>query len=144
MNKPQSPADSIETAQEREKALQDYPEKVKERQEGRIYLEDYFDSESIQIDRLLYLGIMHRPGFIWDRNEEAEENRTRAYLKLAFDKFQERVEREQIQTFTEYDEKYSIHYQCGEWMDILMGLLKISGDEALYKEVRKCCRKMGK
>lgn len=71
------------------------------------------------------------------------KNRTKSYLKLAFSEFVKRVESEQIQTFREYDEKYSIHYLCEEWMGTLLNLLDDSGDKTDYAEVIKCYRKMG-
>ena len=134
--------DSIESPQERQKWLRDYPQTGVERQEGRIYLEDFFDAESIEIDKKLYLALMHRPGLIWERNEQAEKNRTRAYLELAFSEFIKKVEKEQIKTFAEYDEKFSIHYQCEKWLGELMNLSKKNGNKEVYKEVKKICRKM--
>lgn len=142
MNKPKSPLDAIETEQERKKWLRDYPETGTERKEGRIYIEDYFDSDSIEIDKILYLGLMHRAIPIWQRNEAAEENRTRAYLEMAFSEFVKRVEQEQIKTFGEYDEKYSIHYRCEEWMNALLELLEKHGDKPRYKEVMLCYKSM--
>lgn len=143
MNKPKSAIDTIESEQERELCLKYYPETVKERKEGRVYLEDYFDEESIRLDKTLYLALMQRPGYIWLKTEENEKNRTKSYLKLAFSEFVKRVESEQIQTFREYDEKYSIHYLCEEWMGTLLNLLDDSGDKTDYAEVMKCYRKMG-
>lgn len=142
LNKPKDAIDAIESLQEREQTLMHYPETGKEKQEGRIYLEDYFDSESIKLDKILYLGLINRPGPIWLRNSENKEKRTRAYLQLAFSEFEKRVEREQIKTFAEYDEKYSIHYKCEEWMDKLINLLVDGGDQSACAEVMECCSKM--
>lgn len=75
MNKPKSPLDSIESPEERNKWLQTYPDTGSERKEGRIYLEDYFDPESIEIDKLLYLALMDRPGLIWLKNESEDNKR---------------------------------------------------------------------
>lgn len=143
MNNPGNANDAIESEQEQERWLKEYPKTGNKRQKGRIYLEEYFDAESIRIDKILYLGLMQRPGLIWLKNEENEKNRTRAYLQLAFSEFMKRVEREQIKTFAEYDKKYSIHYLCEEWMSRLLDLLEDSGDESVYAEVMKCCRRMG-
>lgn len=142
LNKPKDLIDSIESVQERNKCLEDYPEVGKEKQEGRIYLEDYFDSESIEIDKLLYLGLMNRPGFVWQRDEKAEEKRCREYLKLAYQKFTDKVKKEGIKTFEEYDGKFSIHYFCGEWTGRLLSLLQKNGESALYAEVKKCRKNM--
>lgn len=48
-----------------------------------MYLEDYFDPSGIEIDKILYLALMNRPGLIWNRDEEAEERGTKEYLYLA-------------------------------------------------------------
>jgi hypothetical protein len=143
MNKSKSPIDLIESAGERQKWLKNYPYLGGERQKGKVYLEDYFDSESIEIDKLLYLGLMHRPGLIWLRNEKAEENRCREYLILAFQQFIDKVEKEGIKDFAAYDQKYSIHYFCEEWMSELLRLLKNSEDKSLYASVKKCRKEMG-
>lgn len=135
LNKPKDEMDLIESKEERCKWLKDYPYTGPERLEGRIYLEDYFDTASIEIDKILYLALMNRPGFFWDRNREAEAQRTKAYLYLAFQKCMARMETEQIPSFSAYDEKYSIHYRCAEWINELERLLKENNDTQMYKEV---------
>ena len=84
--------------------------------------------------------MMHRSGLIWNRNIEAEEERTKKYLYLAFQKCVARMEDEQIASFSDYDEKYSIHYRSGEWIGKLLELLKKSNDTQTYKEVKKRAR----
>lgn len=143
LNKPKSPIDSIESLQERTKALEYYPCLENEKQERRIYLADYFDQESIEIDKLLYLGLMSRPGWIWLKDEKAEEDRCRKYLSLAFPMFLDKAEKEEVKTFKEYNQKYSIHYFCEDWIEVLLRLLKKNGDKALYAQVVKCRKKMG-
>lgn len=143
LNKPKTPVELIETEQEKQKWLRYYPVSAKEREEGRIYLEDFFDSESIEIDKLVYLALNHRPHPIWSPEPEAVvEKRKRVYLTEAFSKFSEKIEKENIRTFQEYDEKYSIHYLCREWFEVLLMLLKKDGDNNAYKEVSACRRKM--
>lgn len=143
LNKQDSPLDRIESAQERNKCMVNYPYVGSERQKDRIYLEDYFDRESIEIDKMLYLGLMHRVGFIWMRDEKAEERRCREYLKLAFRMFVDKAEKENIRTFEEYDKRFSIHYFCREWLGKLLELLKKDGDKVSLAEVKKCIRAMG-
>lgn len=143
MDKPQAPIDTVETAQEKQKWLKNYPISATKREEGKIYLEDFFDSESIEIDKLLYLALMHRPTPIWQREaDEVVNNRKRIYLSEAFAKFKKKIEKEDIKTFQEYDEKYSIHYQCREWLGNLRMLLQKSGDGELLESVTQCCKKM--
>ena len=126
----------IESPEQRSKWLKRYPDTGTERIDGRIYLADYFDEPSIELDKILYLALMNRPGPIWERNIEAEEKRSKEYLYLAFQKCMERMEKEQIATIAEYDEKYSIHYQCEEWIGELCRLLHASNDIERYDKVK--------
>ena len=143
LNKPKSPVDLIESDQEKQKWLEEYPVSAREREEGRIYLEDFFDSESIEIDKLIYLALKHRPYPIWRKEpDEVVENRTRVYLSEAFLKFAEKAEKENIKTLQAYNDKYAIHYQCEEWLESLLMLLKKSGDKAFHKTVSACYKKM--
>ena len=135
LNKPADEMDLIESLEERGKCLKSYPYTGQERVEGRIYLADYFDEVSIEIDKILYLALMNRPAFIWNRNKPAEEKRMREYLYLAYQKLAARMKEEQIRTFAEYDEKYSIHYRCEEWTDSLCELLKKNYEIEKYNEV---------
>lgn len=137
LNKPKDAMDSIETPEERSKWLKRYPYTGKEKVEGRIYLEDFYDEVSIETDKILYLALMNRPGFIWERNVEQEKKRAKEYLYLAFQKCRERMEEEQLASFTEYNEKYSIHYQCEEWLGELCRLLQESRDVEKSEEVKK-------
>ena len=136
LNRPKSPLDAIESPEERKKALERYPYTGSERLEGRVYLEDCFDSDSIETDKLLYLGLMSRPGFIWLRNREQEEKRSREYLDLAYERFKEKVEKEGVRSFEEYDRRFSIHYFCGEWMMEFLKLMQNEGDMERFQEVR--------
>lgn len=47
------------------------------------------------------------------------------------------MEKEQILSFDEYDEKYSIHYRCEEWISELYRLLQENNDIERYKEVKR-------
>lgn len=62
----------------------------------------------------------------------------------AFDRMIRAVDRElnkpkeeQIKTFDECDEKYSIHYRSGEWINELLRLLEKNNDIQAYEEVKK-------
>ncbi|MBR1741615.1 MAG: DUF1186 domain-containing protein [Lachnospiraceae bacterium] len=142
LNKPKSLLDQIESEEERKQCLREYPYIGEERQEGREYLEDYFDADAIEIDRILYLGLKHRPGLIWNRNEEKEEKRSVLYLEQAFELFVKKTKKEEIRTFSEYDQKYSIHYTCKEWMGKFLDLLEKNGNRAIYEVVEKVWREM--
>ena len=142
MNKPQSPVALVESEQEKKKWLEYYPASAEERQEGRVYLEDFYDRESIEIDQLVYLAMKHRAIPIWQREaDEVVEHRKKVYLSEAFSKFLEKTEKEGIKTFQEYDEKYIIHYPCEEWLQVLRSLLK-NDDKDLFDSVTACCNRM--
>ena len=142
LNKSQSQIDAIESIQERNKSLVFYPYTGTDKQDDRVYLEDYYDAESIEIDKLLYLGLKHRIGLIWLRDEKKENIRCREYLKLAFSMFMDKVKRENIKTFEEYDQRFSIHYFCEEWIEKLLKLLQDDGNKTLYHDVKECKREM--
>lgn len=133
----------IESEEERRKWMERYPQLGGHRQEGRVYLEDYYDAESIRIDQSVYLGMIERLHPIWESvDEEAEGRKRRLYLLEAFRLFREKCERESIGTFEEYDRKYAIHYQCREWTEMLLQLLKENADSDKYREVEELCKRM--
>lgn len=143
LKKSQPSADGTESKQEQEKWLRTYPTMDAEREEGRVYLEDLYDRESIELDQLLYLALKHRIIPIWNReSDQIVARRKRAYLTDAYKKFVAIVEREKIQNFSEYDSKHSIHYLCGEWLGELVDLLEEDDRDDLLKDVRATCKKM--
>lgn len=137
MNKPKEESWQIESEQERQKWLEEYPQTGADRVKGRIYLEDYFDAESIEIDRMVYLALKQRGGLIWNREDEkTEAARKRYYLWDAFTRFSKKLDTEGI-TAEEYDQKYAIHYRCREWAHELMFLLEQNREDEKYKAVLK-------
>ncbi len=143
LNKPKALIDTIESRQEREKWLQYYPPTKEEVKEGRIYLEDFYSQESIETDKLIYLALKHRAIPIWKpEKENVVKKRQLGYLTAAWDRFVETVEKEGITSFSEYDEKYSIHYSCAEWTDALKELLREQDDYKYLISVSDFCRKM--
>ncbi len=90
-------ADLTESEKEQQKWLKDYPKAgipESEREEGKVYLEDYYGQESIEIDKLIYLALHHRAVPIWEERpkEGAEGQRKEAYLWQAFVKFDDNNE----------------------------------------------------
>lgn len=145
LKKSQLSADGTESKAEQEKWLSEYPSQDAERVEGRVYLEDLYSSESIELDKLEYLALKHRVIPIWNREPDSVvERRKRRYLTDAYKKFQEIAARENIKDFEEFDSRFSIHYTCVEWFGELMGLLKEDDSEGILKDVRKTCKAMGK
>ena len=59
----------VETPQEKARWLKEYPAARQGGEGDRIYLEDYFSRESIEIDKLLYLALKHRAIPIWRREK---------------------------------------------------------------------------
>jgi len=137
LNKPKE-EQQPESEQEKQRWLKDYPQTGTARVEGRIYLEDYFDQESIEIDKLLYLALKHRAVPVWNREKHTVvAARKKYYLWAAFSRFRDKMEKEGITAAEEYDKKYSIHYTCREWIGELLSLLKESGEQEKYNEVLK-------
>ncbi len=114
---------------DREKWLKDYPRKPKTGEpeaEGRIYLEDFYDEEYIEIDKLVYLALTHRATPMWEQRETEEQmiHRKLYYLKQAYELFQKKVEKEQIADFKTYDTYGKIHYGCKNWMDVYLAIME--------------------
>jgi len=132
----------IESEEEQKRWLKDYPETEVEKQEGRVYLEDYFDSESIAIDKLIYLALKRRVIPIWQAEEISRiQARRKAYLWEAFSNYIKKMKKEGIRTNSEYDKKYSIHYRCSEWLEELLVLLEGNREYDRYEEVLKYYKK---
>ena len=142
LKKPRSALDAIESSTERGKALADYPYLGQDRISGRLYLRDYYDLQSIELDQLLYLGMIDRPMLIWNRDVRKEAIRTMKYLWLAFQKARELGEQEGIQTYAEFDERHAIHYCCRDWVGRLAELLEDSGKHEDAQAVIAWDRKM--
>jgi len=135
----------LETAEEQSKWLKDYPKTDGEGQENEHRITDDFDEESIKIDRLVYLALHRRPIPMWvDRDYEKEEKTKVAYLKKALDRFIQKIEKENISSFEDYDRQYKIHYRSQEWVESLRGLIieNQSEEEATIKKVDEILNKM--
>ena len=136
--------EGLESKEDQEKWLRCYPVMDATRVEGRVYLEDLYSSESIELDKLLYLALNHRVIPMWRAEpERIVAKRRRRYLTDAYRKFLEIVEKEQVQNFLEYDSKYSIHYSCEERFRVLLELLEEEDRDNILSDVRETCKKMG-
>lgn len=145
MNKPKGELDVIEDLQERQKWLKYYPPGKAEDKPERVYLEDYYDEESIEIDKSVYLALMHRAIPIWIPIDEKEERKRKtAYLWNAFEKMEEKMNREKIADCSAYDAKYAIHYACREWLPVLEELLRDAGEREKRKRVLTYIKMIGK
>lgn len=132
---------SFEPTSEQIKWLKRYPPAKSDIAEDRLYPEDFFDQESIMIDKLLYLGRMNRPGFPPESEEQTKE-RSCYYLRKAFDPFMEKCERENIKSFDEYDAKYMIYFSSLDWVNELMYLLKEKRQDDDFKRVTSFTKRL--
>lgn len=142
MNKPKEAKILSESEEQRKIWLRNYPLVGEERLDGRVYLEDYYDQESIETDQLIYLALNRHSISIYHHTVSAEDLNTirkQEYLLKAFSRFKNRMETEQIPAVADYDRKYSIHYMCRAWMAELADLLKGSEYDQIRNEVLTYC-----
>ncbi len=129
--------DQIEIDPEKQVMLLNYPRCHNGEDEERIYLDDYFDKESIEIDKLLYLALMDRSRYYYICQttpiKGKEKSRKRNYLIQAFDKYVEKFNKEGFISNEDYDAKYAIHYTTKKWLKELLDVL--NSNEDLYEEV---------
>lgn len=144
LKKSQMSEEGMESRQEQEKWLRAYPAAGGNREVGRVYLEDLYSSESIELDKLLYLALRHRSIPLLKREPgHVVARRKRSYLTDAYKRFVKIVEKEEIQSFSEYDSRYAIHYMCEEWFGELIQLLECEDRDNILGDVRETCKKMG-
>ena len=140
MNTAADKKEELTMAADRKKWLESYPEDPGCRIEGHIYLSDFYDREAIETDKLVYLALKHRAEFITMRETQEQKIKRRTYYLLkAFSRYVERCKAEDIRTFREYDDKYSIHYTSAEWLNYLIQLLEEQKLSAELKEVKSFC-----
>lgn len=94
----------------------DYPEFKKE--ENRNYLEDSFDRESIMIDVYAYIGAKRRNNSFYNPFGGDDEliSIRKTYLEKAKELLKEKMKKEGLSSYEEYDEKYEIHFKVKEWI----------------------------
>lgn len=101
--------------EEMEMWLKYYPKVDGERKNGQVLLSDFFDDKAIEIDKYLYLALHHRAIPVWEKRDYAEEERRKAiYLKKAKKMIDEKMEKENLKDYSEYDKKHKIHYNVSE------------------------------
>lgn len=129
----------IEDITLRSKALEKYP-KLRTNQDDKIYINDYYDEDSIDIDKIIYLGLyrfsQYNDSLYFMRNNKAlNKNIQHQYLLIAFDKYVDKFNKENLSSNEEYDKKYSIHYDTNTWLkELLDGMNK---NDEKYHEVEK-------
>lgn len=101
--------------EEMERWLKYYPKIDGERKNGQVLLSDFFDHQAIEIDKYLYLALHHRAIPVWEKRDYAEEERRKSiYLKKAKKMIDEKMEKENLEDYSEYDQKHKIHYNVSE------------------------------
>jgi hypothetical protein len=80
-----------------------------------------FEKEAIEIDMLAYKALHDRSIPMWVRRDYEQERIDKIqYLKGALDLFLNKCEREQINSFSDYDERYMVHYRSDKWVSMLV------------------------
>lgn len=126
----------IISQEDRERWLKDYPKEDPKNKDGQVYINHNFDSESINIDKLVYLALHHRAIPIWvNRDKIAENNEKIKYLYKASELFLLKCEKENIESFREYDEKYKIHYRSMKWFKKLEELMEQNNNNNNYYDM---------
>lgn len=133
----------INTGENIEGLLQDYPIEEGVKEESQVLITDIFDEESINIDKLVYLALHYRAIPMWIERNIDEENKNKIiYLTKASEEFLFKCEKEGITSFEEYDKKYKIHYRSKDWFKAFENLIKESNNKAAYKNTLKNIKKI--
>ncbi len=95
MNRSKEELEAQAMEMDRKKWLEDYPKTADPRVEGRIYLQDFYDQDSIAVDQSVYLALKERSGLPSVRESEEERIKRQTYYLLdAFDKWKAKCEQE--------------------------------------------------
>lgn len=142
-NEDESVGNYLETIEEQEKRLQGYPVLDQEKEPDEMRLSDVFDNESIEIDRLVYLALHRRIMPNWEKRDKYKADRVKVnYLQQAFDKFIDKCDKEDINSFDAYDSKYKIHYRSSEWVNNLASLIEQKELETIYNSLSEKVKKV--
>jgi len=94
--------------------------------------EQMFEKEAIDIDMLAYKALRHRTIPIWiERDLEQERIGKINYLDEALALFLDKCQREEIASFSAYDEKYMVHYSSHVWVSSIVDLIEDSDSEKI-------------
>ena len=84
---------------------------------------DLFEKEAVEIDMLVYKALSHRAIPIWVKRDWEQERIGKInYLNDALQLFLNKCQREQITSFTAYDDRFMVHYPSHEWVSALVDL----------------------
>ena len=113
--------------------LQFYPKENQELPDGYLSFYDYFNEESLVLDRCIYLGMRNPIPIYPTSKDEKIDTRFRNFIK-AYTLFLNKMEEGKFTTFAEFDEKYQVHYHSQEWLEKFESLLLNYEKEELISE----------
>lgn len=104
--------------------LEDKYDLLKEYPRNSPHFNQLFEKEAIEIDMLAYKALHRRSIPMWVKRDYEQERIDKIkYLKEALDLFLNKCEREQITSFSDYDESYMVHYRSDDWVSELVDLI---------------------
>lgn len=116
--------------------LEDYPVEPDVKIAGRVYLSDNFDKEAIEIDKLVYLALHNFEISLNERREPEELDPIMInYLTKASRLFIIKCNKENINSFEEYDSRFKIHYDSLVWFEKLRYLIRVQKNREQYDEI---------
>jgi hypothetical protein len=87
--------------------------------------EETYSADARNIDMLVYKALSHRAIPLWIKRDYEQERIGKIhYLNDALGLFLEKCRKEQIMSFSAYDEKYMVHYRSEEWVFDLIDLIE--------------------
>ena len=93
---------------------------------------EMYEKEEVDIDMLVYKALHHREIPLWvERDWEQERIGKIEFLNEALTLFLDKCRKEQITSFSQYDEQFMIHYPSREWVLALIQLVEDSDSEEI-------------
>ncbi len=92
---------------------------------GRPGLADYFSQDAITVDRPVYMALrlLEGPAFRSREEEHRAKRQARTLLLEAFQKMRRICSEQGFDTPEEFDYEYHVHYDCVQWLEVLIELL---------------------
>jgi hypothetical protein len=95
-----------------------------------VQFEQMYEKEAIDIDKLAYKALHHRSIPMWEKRDYEQERIDNIdYLDEALTLFLDKCERDNITSFSAYDEQFMIHYKSDEWVSAIMDLTEEDSSE---------------
>ena len=85
--------------------------------------DELYEKEAVEVDMLAYKALHHRAIPMWVKRDYEQERLGKInYLNDALQLFLAKCEREHIDSFAAYDERYMVHYRSLEWVGAIINL----------------------